>query len=70
MNNIITGIVNVVGAIAILAGISLILAFPIKWCWNYSVAEIWNLPLITWGQAWCLVFLGSAFFKSNTIVNK
>lgn len=49
--------------IAFGAIIGCLLAYPIKWSWNYSVVSIWNLPAITWGQAWCLAFLAACFIK-------
>lgn len=46
------------------AVIGLVLSFPIKWCWNYAVVYVFNLPVIEWGHAWCLWFLSSIFIKS------
>ncbi len=48
--------------VAIIVG--LIMAFPIMWCWNYSIVFIFNLPEITWGRAWCLAFLFNQFIRS------
>jgi len=50
--------------IALTAGLGLLSAFPIMWCWNYSVVPIWGLSMITWGQAWCLNFLSGFLIKS------
>jgi hypothetical protein len=55
----------VIGVIVVAAGIGLLLAFPIMWCWNYSVVYVWHLPKITWGMAWCLSFLSITFIKST-----
>jgi len=58
-------------AIVALGGISLLLAFPLKWCWNYTMPEIFSLPTITWGKAWCLSMLATFLIKSyNTTNNK
>lgn len=38
--------------------LSLGMAFPVKWCWNYAAVDVFSLPEITWGKAWCLMFLG------------
>ena len=38
-------------------GVGLLLAFPIKWCWNYSVVPTFSAPPLDWGMAWCLFFL-------------
>jgi hypothetical protein len=40
-----------------LMGINLVWAFPVKWCWNYVVPHLWGWPELTWGQAWCFMFL-------------
>jgi hypothetical protein len=45
-------------------GIGLLLAFPVKWCWNYALVSMFEFPVITWGQAWCLYFLSTILIKS------
>jgi hypothetical protein len=47
------------------AVLGILLAFPIMWCWNYAVVAIWALPAITWGKAWCLMFLSGMLIKST-----
>jgi len=64
-NDIMTIIIAFVGAIVITVVFGLVLAFPIQWCWNSTIVAIWDLPEITWGQAWCLSFLSSMFIKST-----
>lgn len=54
--------------IAVVCGLGLLLGFPIKWCWNATIAE-WGGPTITWGQAWCLYFLSTLLVKSNLTCN-
>ena len=51
--------------IIIIAGIGLLLAFPIMWCWNYTIPTLFGIKVITWGQAWCLNFLAGCLIKSN-----
>ena len=46
-----------VGIMAVIAAMSLLLAFPLKWTWNYVMPYIFGLPVITWGHAWCLNFV-------------
>lgn len=36
---------------------SLLLAFPIKWCWNYAIAPATGCHEIGVLQAWCIGFL-------------
>lgn len=69
--NIIASVLLFLGAIALLAGLSLLLAFPTEWCWNATMPQIFHLVAISWGQAWCLSFLAGIFFKStNTSSSK
>ena len=55
--------------IAVYAGFGLLLAFPIKWCWNFAMVPTFHLPTITWGVAWCLHFLSVLLIKS-ALINK
>ena len=50
--------------------LGLLLAFPVMWCWNFAVVSTFGLPVITWGKAWCLVFLSNMLIKSTLIENK
>jgi len=52
------------------ASISLLMAFPVMWCWNYAIVAVFGLPKITWGMAWCLLFLAQNFFKSTVTQSK
>jgi hypothetical protein len=54
-------------AIVIVAGIGLVLAFPIMWTWNYVMPFLFKLPTITWGMAWCLNFLAGFIWKTILI---
>ena len=55
----------VVGTVAGIAVIGLLLAFPIKWTWNATMPYLFALPVITWGKAWCLMFLCNCLLKST-----
>lgn len=48
----------------LMAGIGLVLAFPLKWTWNATMPYVFELPAITWGKAWCLHFLAGGIIKS------
>ena len=63
MDKILTGILTVIGTVCIVAILGLLLAFPIKWCWNYTIPVLFGLNTITWGQAWCLNFLAGCLIK-------
>ena len=57
--------VTAVGAMAIIAGFGLLLAFPLKWTWNYAITYVFGLPLIGWGHAWCLIFVSGMLIKRS-----
>ena len=65
MDEIFIGVFAVIGMIGIIAGLGLLLAFPIKWCWNYTMPMLFGLNVITWGQAWCLHFLAGCLIKAS-----
>ena len=52
-------------AIVAAAAISLLMAFPVKWCWNYAVVSTFAAPTISWGKAWCLMFLSTTLLKAT-----
>lgn len=37
--------------------IAVIIAYPVKWLWNYVIPTIFGLPQITFWQALCLMLL-------------
>jgi hypothetical protein len=45
----------------------LLWAFPVKWCWNATMPYLFALPVLSWGKAWCLMFLASILLKSHLI---
>lgn len=52
------------------AGFGLALAFPIKWTWNAVMPYLFALPTITWGKAWCLLFLSGMLVKGTNTTSK
>lgn len=58
--------IGVALAALIVAGIlSIIMAFPVKWLWNWLCPEIFGLPVISVLQAWGLSLLSSLLLKPN-----
>lgn len=70
MEKLILAILLGLGVIVAVAGISLALAWPVMWCWNYAVVAVWGLPKLTWGMAWCLMFLSNLLIKSGLVNTK
>ena len=69
MEKMLVGIFAIIGVVVFVAGFGIVLAFPIKWCWNYTMPMLFELPVITWGQAWCLNFLAGCLIKSTQTNN-
>jgi len=65
VEKILIGVFAAIGVIAFVAVFGLLFAFPIKWCWNYTMPGLFDLSSITWGQAWCLNFLAGCLIKSS-----
>jgi hypothetical protein len=65
-----TIITLIVGALAFSFGLSLLLAFPVKWLWNSTLPELFGFKEIGAWMAWKLVFLSSLLFKSSSVSAK
>ena len=50
-------VATILGALAIGLLASVVVAFPVKWLWNWLVPEIFGARSISAVQAWGLVFL-------------
>ena len=53
------------GTMAVIAVLGLLLAFPLKWTWNYVMPYLFGLPVLTWGKAWCLSFVANMLIKAT-----
>jgi len=58
----------VLTVLGILFGFSLLLAFPVKWLWNYLMPTVFGLIEITYFQAFSMLLLCGLLFKAS--VNK
>jgi hypothetical protein len=56
-------------AIAVIALIAMVSAFPVKWCWNATMPELFHLPEIGAVKAFCLCWLAGAFIKAAPASN-
>jgi hypothetical protein len=61
------GIVMCVGALV--AILSLVLAFPFMWTWNYIMPTVFGLPIIDWLGAFCLLWISHQIFPSKVVSN-
>jgi hypothetical protein len=53
------------GVIALLAVLSLVVAWPVMLLWNWLMPEIFNLPIISFWQAYGLTVLCTLLFRST-----
>jgi len=56
--------------IMMVAFIVLFMSLPFMWCWNYVIPYLFGLKELSWGQAWCLMFVCSCLIKSQLNNNK
>ena len=45
-----------------IVGVSLLMGFPVKWCWNHAITHAFGAPEIQWGHAVCMMILVATFF--------
>lgn len=67
MKTVIAIVFMIFGVIIFASVFGLVLAFPIKWTWNYVMPYLFDFKEITWGQAWCLNFLAGCLIKATQI---
>lgn len=65
IGTVVLGTLAILGIVAVASGVGLLLAFPIKWTWNATMPYLFAWPAITWGKAWCLMFLSSCLLKNK-----
>lgn len=56
--------------VLIIASLSLIIAFPIKWLWNGVMPDLFGLPEITFWKAYGLYLLCHLLLRGVTINEK
>ena len=47
--------------------LALLLIFPVMWCWNYLMPDLFGLSEIRWQQAFVMSILSSLLFKSSAV---
>jgi hypothetical protein len=63
-------ILAAIGIVVIAAIFSLLMAFPVMWCWEVVIVPTFGMPSINWIQAWCLMFLADILFKTKVTYNQ
>lgn len=57
---------TLVGALAVFVVLSLVMAAPTMWLWDWLMPQLFGLKEITLFQAWGLNFLCGLLFKNHT----
>ena len=66
MSNFITPILVVVGSIAVILGLSFLLAWPVMLLWNGCLVDaVTVVKPIDWLQAWGITILTGFLFKTS-----
>jgi hypothetical protein len=60
-------VIVVVGAVALIVGLSALFALPVMWLWNYVVPHQFGLKEIDFLHAWALNVLCGFIFHSGSI---
>lgn len=62
-------LIKVVGVVfltlGLIFGIGLLLAFPIKWLWNWLLPPLFGTPSIGFWQAWGIMILSGFLFRAS-----
>ena len=56
-----------VGALALVAILGLLVAFPLQFAWNETMPAIFGLPVITFWQAYLLVWVKTILITGNPV---
>jgi len=56
--------------VLISVGLSLLMAFPTMWLWNWLMPNLFNLPIIGFVEALGINIFASILFKSNNASSK
>ncbi len=56
--------------VAVVFGLSILFAFPVKWLWNSTLPELFGLKEIGTWMAWKIALLCSFLFKSINYSSK
>lgn len=56
-----------VGFVALVIGLSALMALPFMWLWNGLMPDIFGLKVLSFLQAWGLLILSSFLFKNSSI---
>lgn len=59
-----------VGFVALVVGLSALMALPFMWLWNGLMPDIFGLKSLSFMQSWGLLILSSFIFKDGSFSSK
>jgi hypothetical protein len=65
MDKFLAFVVLITGAIMVAMLISLLLAIPVMFLWNWIAVDLFHAPVIGWIQAWGLNLLAGFLFRTT-----
>jgi hypothetical protein len=66
MDKLLAFVVLLIGALALLVGLSALMALPVEWLWNGTLVDLFpKLPQLDFWHAWGLNLLTGFLFKST-----
>lgn len=60
---------GVVGILLLMGVLSLLLAYPTMWAWNYVMPYLFGFKTLTFWQAFCVNYLAGSLIKSSQTNN-
>lgn len=49
------------------AALSLVMAFPFMWAWNYAMTSVFGLPEIGWLTSFCLIWVAHQVLPKSVV---
>ena len=62
-----TSILAALLGLAVWFVLALVLSLPVMWLWNWLMPDLFNLPEISWIQAWGISLLSGFLFKGSSV---
>lgn len=60
---------TIVGVILLVAGLSLLMAYPTMWAWNYVMPYLFGFKTLSFWQAFCVNYLAGTLIRSTQTNN-
>ena len=61
---------GIVAVVFVIFGMAILFSLPVMWLWDYTMPNLFGVPEITLGRAFCLVLLCKMLFGSSSSKSK